>query len=121
MVRKNDYIDEIDVIVGRRIQELRLSMGLSRQELANRIGVTHQQTQKYEKGINRISVGRLAVIAEALGKPITYFFEDLQNDNTELPTGHRRMSMEVARNFMQIKKPMYQDAVHVLVRILAEG
>lgn len=113
--------DQIDKLIGAKIQELRIAMGMSRHELAERIGVTHQQTQKYEKGINRISAGRLAAVADALGKPVSYFFEEIPGQTTKVPTHHQRMCIEVARNFMKIKKPLYQDAINVLVRILAEG
>ena len=103
----------------------RIVMGMSRHELAEKIGVTHQQTQKYEKGTNRISASRLASIAVVLEKPISYFFEGFDSANPknadDLPSQHQRMCIEVARNFMRIKKPIYQDAVNVLVRILAEG
>lgn len=121
MGKRDEYCDKIDQHVGQKIQELRITMGLSRQELAEQIGVTHQQTQKYEKGVNRITAGRLAAIANVLQKPVGYFFEDIPGEVTALPSQHQRMCMEVARNFMRIKKPLYQDAINVLVRILAEG
>lgn len=112
---------KIDSQIGAKIQQLRISQGMSREELADRIGVTHQQTQKYEKGVNRISAGRLVLIADALGKPASYFFEEIHGQPTKVPTHHQRMCVEVAKNFMKIKKPIYQDAVSVLIRILAEA
>ena len=63
MARKVAEIDWIDKQIGAKIQELRLASGLSRQQLGDLIAVTHQQLQKYEKGTNRVSAGRLAVIA----------------------------------------------------------
>ncbi len=120
MARKNELTDKIDAVLGTRIQELRMAMGLSRQQLATRINVTHQQLQKYEKGTNRISAGRLATIAKALRKPISYFFEDMEEIAQTIPTQHQRMCIEVARNFMRIKSPMHQNAVNLLVRTLAE-
>ncbi|MFV9897684.1 helix-turn-helix domain-containing protein, partial [Rickettsia conorii] len=74
MGRKNDIIQKIDSFIGKKIYSLRLAKGLSRQQLAEVIDVTHQQLQKYEKAINRISVGRLVLIAEALDRHIDYFF-----------------------------------------------
>lgn len=121
MARRNEEIDRVDIMIGAKIQELRIALGMSREELAKKIGVTHQQTQKYEKGKNRISVGRLVAIAEALGKPASYFFEEtVGGQATRVPTHHQRMCIEVARNFMRIGKPLYQDAINVLVRILAD-
>lgn len=115
MARQSDFINKIDIIVGKRIQELRLSMGLSRQELSAHIGVTHQQIHKYEGGTNRIAVGRLAQIATALNKPLSYFFEQ---EIVDFPSEHNRMCIEVARNFMQIEDPKHREAVNTLIRSL---
>jgi len=66
--------DGRDEEVGRRVRSRRLESRLSQTELADKIGVTFQQVQKYEKGVNRIGAGRLQRIAEALEVPITFFF-----------------------------------------------
>src|SRR5438445_7441087 len=63
----------IDDHVGARIRERRIMLGLTQQQLAEMIGVTYQQAHKYERGINRVSAGRLFEIARALSAPITYF------------------------------------------------
>jgi transcriptional regulator with XRE-family HTH domain len=63
-----------DAEVGRRVRARRLERGITQTELATRIGVTFQQVQKYEKGVNRICAGRLQRIAEALDVPVTFFF-----------------------------------------------
>lgn len=121
MARKSEFTDKIDVAIGMKIHELRISMGLSRQQLAAQIGVTHQQLQKYEKGTNRISAGRLAAIAQALRKPVAFFFEGIDDGDDILPTQHQRMCIEVSRNFLRIKNPMHQNAINLLVRTLAEN
>lgn len=124
MARKSEFTEKIDTIIGMRIHELRISMGLSRQQLAAKIGVTHQQLQKYEKGTNRISAGRLVAIAQALNKPVSFFFDDVENgdkDSNMLPTQHQRMCIEVSRNFLRIKNPMHQNAINLLVRTLSEN
>ena len=119
MARKNDYIKEIDQFIGKKIYSLRLAKGLSRQQLADLIEVTHQQLQKYEKGTNRISVGRLVLIAKALSKTVSYFYEGLDNKDSEaLMTQHQRMCIEVSRNFMKIRSADHQNAVNTLVRSL---
>ena len=64
----------IDLRVGRRIRERRLRIGMTQQKLAQIIGVAFQQTHKYERGLSRVSAGRLFHIATALGVPIVYFF-----------------------------------------------
>jgi transcriptional regulator with XRE-family HTH domain len=67
--------DLIDVEVGQRIRIQRLAAGLSQSELAERIGVTFQQVQKYEKGTNRVGAGRLTKIARVLNVPVGSFFD----------------------------------------------
>jgi transcriptional regulator with XRE-family HTH domain len=59
MARKNQYIKQVDQLIGGKISSLRLAKDYTRRQLADLIEVTHQQLQKYEKGINRISTGRL--------------------------------------------------------------
>jgi transcriptional regulator with XRE-family HTH domain len=121
MARKNDYIVEVDKYIGERIYSLRLAQGFSRQQLSQIIGVTHQQLQKYEKGTNRISVGRLVLIAKALSKDISYFYEGLESANSEpVVTQHQRMCIEVSRNFMKIENSEHQTAVNTLVKSLSK-
>jgi len=67
--------DLIDVEVGQRIRIQRLAAGLSQSELAERVGVTFQQIQKYEKGTNRVGAGRLTNIARVLNVPVGSFFD----------------------------------------------
>lgn len=64
----------IDVEVGGKIKAQRRLVGMSQNILADRLGVTFQQIQKYEKGTNRVSSSRLAMIAETFGVPPAYFF-----------------------------------------------
>ncbi len=119
MARKNDYIEEIDKFIGGKIYSLRLAKGLSRQQLSKVIGVTHQQLQKYEKGSNRISVGRLVLIATALDKNIAYFYDGIESANSEeITTHHQRMCIEVSRNFMKIENTEHQNAVNTLIKSL---
>src|SRR6185369_4357294 len=66
--------DNRDAEVGRRVRSRRLECRLSQTELADRSGVTFQQFQKYEKGVNRIGSGRLQRTSEALDVPISVFF-----------------------------------------------
>lgn len=64
-----------DVYVGNRVRMRRLMLDLSQTELANALGITFQQVQKYEKGTNRISASRLQHIAGFLQVPVPFFFE----------------------------------------------
>jgi DNA-binding XRE family transcriptional regulator len=70
-----DVAAAIDNHVGIRIRERRIMLGLTQQQLAKMIGVTYQQTRKYERGINRVSAGTLFEIARSLNAPISYFYE----------------------------------------------
>jgi transcriptional regulator with XRE-family HTH domain len=70
--------DPVDVHVGARIRTRRLLLGMNQETLANALGLTFQQVQKYEGGSNRVSASRLAEMAEVLGVPIAYFFNDLE-------------------------------------------
>lgn len=127
MARKVQHIEQIDRYIGAKIQELRLAHGMSRQDLGEKIDVTHQQLQKYEIGTNRVSAGRLALIAKFLGTSVATFYEGLDsslkavNENNETVNQNQRMCIEVSRNFMKIKNPEHKDAINSLVRILAKG
>ena len=68
----------IDAHVGRRIHSRRLEAGVSLPVLSEAAGVACQQIQKYELGRNRISAGRLFAVSKALGVPVGYFFEGLE-------------------------------------------
>lgn len=72
-------VDPIDRHVGDQLRSRRLLIGLSQDELASYVGVTFQQIQKYERGANRISAGRLYRFATALEVPIIYFFEGIDD------------------------------------------
>lgn len=110
---------DTDKHVGVRIRERRVMLGLSQQQMAELIGVTYQQAHKYERGINRISAGRLFEIAQVLRVPVGYFFEGLgDRDDTDLPT-RQRMCLEVARNFAQIDNERHQEALSQMARALA--
>lgn len=121
MARRNEYIKRIDRFIGQRVYSLRLAIGLTRQQLAGPIEVSHQQLRKYEKGINRISAGRLVMLAKVLGKNVDYFYEGLDLNITEIVvTQHQHMCATVSRNFMKIDCASHQKAVHILVRSLAK-
>jgi transcriptional regulator with XRE-family HTH domain len=65
-----------DVEFGARIRLRRLEMKISQAELADKLGVSFQQVQKYEKGVNRVGAARLQQVATALDVPVTFFFDD---------------------------------------------
>jgi transcriptional regulator with XRE-family HTH domain len=106
----------VDDFVGARVRERRVMLGLPRQQLAERMGVTHHQVQKYERGMNRISAGRLYEIASVLGAPLSYFYDEV---GEETPQRAPRKLLEILRNFADIKNEKFQEAVIQLARALA--
>ncbi|HTZ36308.1 MAG TPA: helix-turn-helix transcriptional regulator [Stellaceae bacterium] len=109
----------MDHHVGARVRERRIMLGFTQQQLADLIGVTYQQAHKYERGINRISAGRLYEIAHVLSVPVNYFFEGLEGDGSRSITPRERMCLELARNFAQIPNERHQEALSQLARVLA--
>ncbi len=77
-------VHPVDVIVGKRIRLRRSALSISQTELAERLGLTFQQIQKYERGSNRVSCSRLVELSKALDVPIVYFFEDTGSDEGRL-------------------------------------
>ena len=106
--------------VGARIRERRIMLGLSQQQLAQMIGVTYQQAHKYERGLNRISAGRLYEIAQVLSVPVSWFFEGIAVESTHSEmTSRQRMCLELARNFAMIGNEKHQEALSQMARALA--
>lgn len=77
MSRTNAATSPTDIAIGTRIRERRITIGLSQGQLAQMVGVTYQQLHKYERGINRVSAGRLQQIADALGTTVGALFDGL--------------------------------------------
>src|SRR5258706_14097746 len=72
------FPNPIDVHVGQRVRQRRTLLGMSQEKLAEAIGLTFQQGQKYERGANRVGSSRLFDLARVLDVPIAYFFEDME-------------------------------------------
>jgi len=112
-----------DTEIGQRIRARRLEKGLSQTELATEVGVTFQQIQKYEKGMNRVGGGRLSQIAEVLGVPPSYFFasEDGKNGGTEkteifelISNGKGTAAIRILRAMSQMEDTRLPYAIAVL-------
>ncbi len=117
--RSTGRTQDIDRHVGARVRERRIMLGLTQQQLADLIGVTYQQAHKYERGINRVSAGRLYEIAQVLSVPIGYFFDGLDGQGARSVSPRERMCLELARNFAQIPNERHQEALSQLARVLA--
>ncbi|SRR5579885_1417803 len=110
----------IDRHVGARIRERRILLGLTQQQLAELIGVTYQQAHKYERGVNRVSAGRLFQIARVLSVSMSYFYEGAGEDEPRPVNPRERMVLEIARNFTGITNERHQEALSQLARALAK-
>ncbi|HEX3430002.1 MAG TPA: helix-turn-helix transcriptional regulator [Rhizomicrobium sp.] len=123
----------IDAQVGNRVRLRRMLVGMSQEKLGELLGLTFQQVQKYEKGVNRIGAGRLYQVANFLGVPVSYFYEDVpdrQNDHHHtnehasppvmefLSSGE---GLQLALAFMRIKESKVRKRVIDLVKTLANG
>jgi transcriptional regulator with XRE-family HTH domain len=117
--RSTGRTQDIDRHVGARIRERRIMLGLTQQQLADLIGVTYQQAHKYERGINRVSAGRLFEVAQVLSVPVSHFFDGLEQESERGISPRERMCLELARNFAQIPNERHQEALSQLARALA--
>ena len=74
---------QADFVLGELLRQKRLAAGISQQQLAEACGITFQQVQKYERGANRVSAGRLYELARALSVPIQYFFDEFREEGED--------------------------------------
>ncbi|MEJ1967911.1 MAG: helix-turn-helix transcriptional regulator [Rhizomicrobium sp.] len=121
----------IDGQVGNRVRLRRMLIGMSQERLGELLGLTFQQVQKYEKGVNRIGAGRLFEVARILGVPIDYFYEGVTNqlaggfsENDASPPVMEFVSsgegLQLSLAFMKIKDPKLRKRVLDLVKQMAE-
>jgi transcriptional regulator with XRE-family HTH domain len=130
----------IDVHVGGRVRLRRTLMGLSQERLGEALGLTFQQVQKYERGVNRIGASRLFDLARVLDVPIGFFFDDMPDgmggttssglarragagfadaqDGFEDDTLHRRETLELVRAYYRITDPSVRKRVFDLIKSL---
>ncbi len=108
--------DLIDVEVGRRLRRRREVLGMSQMRLAEAIGVTFQQVQKYERGKNRVSASRLWQVGKALGVTIDYFFEDI-DEVARLRVDRPQLAPLVALADDPFERPKERAETLVLVRL----
>ena len=126
----------IDVHVGSRVRLRRMLLGISQEKLGERLGLTFQQVQKYEKGVNRIGASRLFDLSTVLAVPISFFYEDAPagearvqplaglaeaapTDSNVLEFLSTREGLELNKAFSRIQDPKTRRAILDLVRSLA--
>lgn len=79
-IKKKGSAEPVDKHVGKRLRVRRSLLGLSQEKLAEQVGVTFQQIQKYERGTNRVSSSRLFQFSKILGVPVDYFFDEMDKN-----------------------------------------
>jgi transcriptional regulator with XRE-family HTH domain len=125
----------IDVHVGSRVRFRRMLLGMSQERLGEKLGLTFQQIQKYEKGINRIGASRLFDLAQVLGVPVQFFYEEApaaearqlapdgfaerSADNSIVEFLRSRDGLELNKAFVRISDAKARRAIVDLVRSLA--
>jgi len=124
----------VDTHVGTRVRLRRMLLGMSQEKLGEHLGLTFQQVQKYEKGVNRIGASRLFDLAHVLGVPVQFFYDDLPAAGSEAnsvgfaerPTDSyvvdflsSREGLELNKAFVRISDARARRAIVDLVRALA--
>ena len=105
----------VDAHVGQRIRHRRWLVGMTQQQLAEKVGIKFQQIQKYETGANRVSASRLWDIAKTLDVPVAYFYEGLGQDSAD---GETRQQHAVSGDLLIDKEAL--DLVRSYYAIPAE-
>lgn len=118
MVRTTNHLKEIDKKIGLNIMNLRICHGFSRDDLGKHLDVTHQQIQKYEKGINRICIGRLLEIAKFFRVECQFFFRDLEDFDEGIDYKEQRQSLEI---FKLLKKVVDNEALKNSISMLVKS
>jgi transcriptional regulator with XRE-family HTH domain len=123
----------VDQHVGSRVRLRRMLLGMSQERLGESMGLTFQQVQKYEKGVNRIGASRLFQISKILDVPVQFFFEEAPLAEQPSPRGlaepnsegfileflNSREGLELNRAFVKITDPKIRKSVVDLVRALS--
>jgi transcriptional regulator with XRE-family HTH domain len=125
----------VDIHVGRRLRLKRTILGMSQESVGKQIGVTFQQIQKYERGINRMGASRLYDFAKALGVPVSYFFDGFGDytaqegaalyaaepnaSGYEAESVNNRETLEVMRAYYRIKNPAVRKRIVDLIKAMA--
>jgi transcriptional regulator with XRE-family HTH domain len=121
----------IDIQVGNRVRIRRMLIGMSQERLGDLLGLTFQQVQKYEKGVNRIGAGRLFEVSRILNVPIDFFYEGLSGAGDQPGVGENQSAavmefvssgegLQLSLAFMKIKDAKVRKRVLDLVKSLAE-
>ncbi len=127
---KMDISNTDDIHLGAKVKQRRVVMGFSQEKLGKQLGITFQQVQKYERGVNRISASRLLDMSRILEVPITFFFEgmpvngfaeDKQEDFPAKDTLAKRETLELVRAYYRISDPQVRKRIFELTKAMANA
>ena len=113
---------EYDHELGKRIRLRRVELGISQSDLADKLGVSFQQVQKYEKGVNRVGASRLQQIATALDVPVTFFYESQTRGAKEVDSLlflDSSFSLRLLRAYASVKNQAVQRQFVSLIESIA--
>lgn len=117
---------QIDRHIGERIRRRRTLLGLTQEQLADALGISYQQVQKYETGANRVTAGRLFQIGQSLQCDVAFFYQDLAEtpaDPAQATQGgvdvSSRAVIELVRNFQAIESEALRSSLLNLARNIA--
>lgn len=120
-------VTEVDSAIGKRVRDKRQALGLTQVEVADALGVTFQQVQKYERGLNRIPIARLANLSRTFEVPLDYFLGDAGGGPAPYPPtnprgdrGLDREVLELIRAFRRIRSRQIRRKLVSLVKSAAE-
>ncbi len=116
--------EPVDVHVGIRVRLRRTLLGMSQTDIADALGLTFQQVQKYENGKNRIAASRLYQLSRILDVPVGYFFEGLEGMAAARSSDDvmaKRETLELVRAYYRISDPKVRDALRQLTQAMAKG
>jgi len=118
---------EIDTYAGKRLRARRTMLGLSQDALAQAVGITFQQVQKYEKGANAMSASRLFEFSIFMNTPVSYFFEEFNVDVLEtsdnivpISAVSDREALELMKAFKRVKNPLMRKRLADMIRAVAD-
>jgi len=115
MNKLDQHLKNIEDNIGKRIHHTRSVLGVARADLARDIGVSGHQLFKYENGLNRISIGRLSLIALKFKKKIDYFYADIIEPESFENTNYSRSYLVLIKKLSKLKNKKQQQALSVLV------
>ena len=124
---RGDGPHPVDRHVGVRIRMRRKELGVSQEKLAESLGITFQQVQKYERGANRVSASKLWEIASALKTPVAYFYDGLGDQEAAAAQRDAAQDfllssegIELMSAFPRIAEPLVRRKIVELVRVVAD-